>query len=305
MTAAAFGELAQRSGVPPGVLNIVHGFGKEVGAALVENDDVDLISFTGSCETGRWIQRVASDRLAKVGLELGGKNPFVVCDDADLDAAARWATLSAFSNAGQRCASGSRLIVMETVLDAFRKKLVDGTHSLKVGATDDCDLGPVITERQLAGMIAAVEQARTEGASILVGGARLTGPEHQGGSYMAPTVIEGARPDAAVSRRELFGPITCLYPARNFEHALALANDTAFGLTAAIHTSSVHRVERFTRRARAGMIVVNGGTYGNEPHMPFGGFGASGNGWRDTGTEALDLYSEWKTIYTNHDPEAV
>jgi acyl-CoA reductase-like NAD-dependent aldehyde dehydrogenase len=304
-TAWAFARLAAKAGLPPGILNIVHGLGEEAGAPLVESPEVDVISFTGSTAVGRWIQQTAGARLAKVCLELGGKNPLIVCDDADLEGAANWAVLSAFSNAGQRCAAGSRIIVFDKVYEKFRELLVQRTSQLRVGSSDDDDYGAVISQRQLDSMLQAVADARKQGATVLTGGMRLTGPEYNGGFYMAPTLLEGVQADDPVSRTELFGPISCVYRVADFESALALANDSPYGLTAAIHTADVHRAMAFTNRIRAGVAVVNGGTYGSEPHLPFGGLGASGNGWREAGTEALDVYSDWKTVYINHDPAAV
>lgn len=304
-TAWFFGKLAHAAGLPAGVLNIVQGLGEEAGAPLVAHPDVAVISFTGSTEVGRQIAEVAGRRLAKVSLELGGKNPLVVCDDADLESAARWVLLSAFSNAGQRCAAGSRIIIFDAVYDAFRDLLVTRTQGLRVGPGDEDDLGPVINERQLADMLAAVDQARVEGATILTGGHRLSGPAHAGGCYMAPTLIENADPQAAISTREVFGPITCLYRVRNFAEALRLANDSPYGLTACIHSRSVHRAIEFAQKVQAGVAVVNAGTYGSEPHMPFGGVKQSGNGSREPGTEALDVYSNLKDIYLCIDPQRV
>ena len=299
-----FAKILAEAGVPPGVFNVVQGLGDEAGTALVRSTAVGVISFTGSCRAGRWISRVAGERLAKVCLELGGKNPLIVCDDADLAAAAQAAALSAFSNAGQRCASGSRLIVFRAVYEEFRSRLLDIVGSLRVGPGDDCDLGPVISLRQLERMVKAVALARDRGARVLAGGGRLEGPRHASGYFMAPTVLEGVPQDDPVSREELFGPITCLYPVQDFDEALRLANDSAFGLTASIHTKSVHRAMTFLGRVRSGVAVVNGATYGSEPHMPFGGLRDSGTGFREAGTEALDVYSEWKTVYVNYDPAA-
>jgi aldehyde dehydrogenase (NAD+) len=304
-TAWFFGKLAHEAGLPAGVLNIVQGLGEEAGAPLVAHPEVAVISFTGSTEVGRQIAEIAGRRLAKVSLELGGKNPLVVCDDADLEHAAHWVLLSAFSNAGQRCAAGSRIIIFDAVYDAFRDLLVTRTQGLRVGPGDEDDLGPVINERQLADMLAAVAQARAEGATILTGGHRLSGPAHAGGCYMAPTLIENVDPQAAISTRELFGPITCLFRAADFAEALHLANDSPYGLTACIHSRSVHRAIEFAQKVQAGVAVVNAGTYGSEPHMPFGGVKQSGNGSREPGTEALDVYSNLKDIYLCIDPQRV
>lgn len=302
-TAWIVGQIAKDAGLPDGVLNIIQGYGEEAGASLVEHPEVGVVSFTGSTEVGRYVQRVAGERLAKVSLELGGKNPLVVCDDADLDNAAKWVLLSAFSNAGQRCASGSRIIIFDTIYDRFREMLVERTKMLKLGIADEDDLGPVINEQQLTNMLAAVEQAGQNGAVVLIGGHRLTDLDHKDGFYMAPTLIENVAPHDDISTKELFGPIACLYRVKNFTEALDVANDSPYGLTACIHTRNFHRAIQFTQKVHAGVAVVNAGTYGSEPHMPFGGTKLSGNGTREPGTEALDVYSELKDIYINVNPD--
>jgi acyl-CoA reductase-like NAD-dependent aldehyde dehydrogenase len=304
-TAWACGVLLQQAGVPAGVYNTVHGFGEEAGAPLVEHPDVAVISFTGSSEVGRWIATTCGHRLAKVCLELGGKNPFIVCDDADLDRAVTWALGSAFSNAGQRCASGSRLLVFDSVYDAFRERLVAAVSKLAVGPADSDFFGPVINEDQLGGMLTAIDRARAGGATVVTGGSRLTDAGHRDGFYLAPTILENVPRAAEITECELFGPITCLYRVHGFEDAVTFADGSPFGLTAAIHTRDVNRAMAFIQRIKAGVASVNGGTYGSEPHMPFGGLRQSGTGWREAGTEALDVYSEWKTVYINHNPQAV
>lgn len=305
LTAWLCAQIFSEAGVPAGVFNLIHGYGEEAGAPLVEHPDVAVVSFTGSTEVGRIIQKSAGARLAKVCLELGGKNPLIVCDDADLDKAAEATILSACSNAGQRCAAGTRIIVFSSVYDAFKKKVLERAAKLKVGTADSDDYGPVINAEQLDQMAAAVEKALKDGATVLTGGKRLTGPGYDGGYYMAPTVIEGASRDAEISRKELFGPVCCLYKVSSFQEAVDLANDSAYGLTASIHTKNVDRAMTFLSRIQAGVAVVNGPTYGSEPHMPFGGLKHSGTGWREAGSEALDVYSDWKTIYINHDPGRV
>ena len=300
-TANVFARLATEAGIPDGVLNVVHGFGEEAGQPLVEDPRVAVVSFTGSTAVGRLIARVAGERLAKVCLELGGKNPLVVCDDANLERSAEAAALSAFSNAGQRCAAGSRLIVFDTVYDRFRELLVERAQAQKVGPDDEHDFGPVINERQLEHMLVAVERAKAAGATVVTGGERLDRP----GFYLAPTVVEGAATDSEISCTELFGPITTLHRVEGFEEALAVANASPYGLTAAVWTASIHRGQEFVRRIVAGGVQVNGPTYGFEPHVPFGGQRDSGTGWREPGTEALDVYSDWKTVYVTHDPASV
>ena len=304
-TAWAAAKVFDEVGLPPGVFNVVQGYGPEAGAPLVEHPDVDLISFTGSCGVGRQIQATAGARLAKVCMELGGKNPLIVCDDANLDRAVTIAGLSAFSNAGQRCASGSRLIVFDSVYDRFKAQLLEYTRDLTLGPADEDDLGPVINLRQLDNMVSAVERARVAGATVLTGGDRMVDDAHRDGFYMTPTLLEGAPGDAEISQAELFGPIACMYRVADFEEAIALANASPFGLTAAIHTANVDRAMTFLSRIKSGVASINGGTYGSEPHMPFGGLRQSGTGWREAGTEALDVYSDWKTIYIHADPGAV
>ncbi|MGZ4358143.1 MAG: aldehyde dehydrogenase family protein [Gaiellaceae bacterium] len=301
-SAHAFGAICRDCGLPPGVLNVLQGLGGEAGAALVESPRVDLVSFTGSSATGRWIQETAGRRLAKVCMELGGKNALVVCDDANLDGALRWTLASGFSNAGQRCAAASRVVVFERVYEEFRERLVREAGSLSLGSADGDFLGPVISEPSLQRMLDFVDRARRDGARVLCGGARLSDPEHASGFYLAPTVLEDVAPSAEISCSELFGPVAILYRARDLEHALELVNDSPYGLTAAIHTESLHRAMTFAERAQAGVVVVNGGTHGSEPHMGFGGVKQSGTGWREAGVEALDVYSDVKYVNLIADP---
>ena len=284
LSAAFFGELC-REFLPPGVLNVVHGLGDEAGPPLIESTDVDLVSFTGSAETGRWINEHAGRRLAKVVLELGGKNALVVCDDADLDRAVEWSLASAFSNAGQRCAAASRLVVFDSVYEEFRDRFVEEARTYEVG--------PLISEGSLDRILAALE-----GAAVLAGGKRID----RAGWWLEPTVLEDVPADAYLSCTELFGPVAILYRVQSFDEAIALVNDSPYGLTSAIHTSSLHRAMRFADAVEAGVVVVNGGTHGSEPHMGFGGVKQSGTGWREAGVEALDVYTEWKYINLLADP---
>jgi aldehyde dehydrogenase (NAD+) len=301
-TAWIVGKIAAEVGFPPGVLNIIQGYGEEAGAPLVEHPDVGVISFTGSTEVGRYINRAAGERFARISLELGGKNPLVVCDDADLENAVKWVLLSAFSNAGQRCASNSRVIIFDLVYNKFRDMLVERIRKLKIGPADDDDFGPVINEGQLTNMLLMVEKARKRGATVLIGGERLNDDAHRNGYYMAPTLLEGVDPHDEIAECELFGPIAILFRVKDYAEALALANDSPYGLTASIHTRSMHRAMHFCEYVQSGVVVVNAGTHGSEPHMPFGGRKQSGNGSREPGTEALDVYSELKDIYINIDP---
>jgi aldehyde dehydrogenase (NAD+) len=283
-SAAFFGELCNEV-LPPGVLNVVQGLGPEAGPPLVESPEVDLVSFTGSAQTGRWIAERGGRRLAKVVLELGGKNALVVCDDADLDGAVQWSLASAFSNAGQRCAAASRVVVFDSVYSAFRERFAEGARSYETG--------PVISEASLERIVAALD-----GAKVLVGGERLDRP----GWWLAPTVLEDVPADAHLSGTELFGPVAILYRVRDLQEAIDLVNDSPYGLTSAIHTASLHRAMYFADEVEAGVVVVNGGTHGSEPHMGFGGVKQSGTGWREAGIEALDVYTDWKYVNLIADP---
>jgi aldehyde dehydrogenase (NAD+) len=286
-----FGRLCLEAGLPQGVLNVVQGLGPEAGMPLVEDPGVDLVSFTGSAATGRAIAEAAGRRLAKTCLELGGKNALVVCDDADLGRAVEWTVASAFSNAGQRCAAASRIVVFDAVYDAFREGLLAAVERLG-------DVGPVIGEQSMERILGAVEAARQGGATVLAGGTRVG----ERGWHVAPTLLEGVASDAPLSCEELFGPVAALYRVRGFEDAVALVDDSPYGLTAAIHTASVHRAMRFAGRVAAGVVVVNAGTHGSEPHMGFGGVRQSGTGWKEAGVEALDVYSDTQYVNLVVDP---
>jgi aldehyde dehydrogenase (NAD+) len=285
------GRLCLEAGLPPGVLNVVHGLGPEVGLPLVEDPRVDLVSFTGSAGTGRTIAEVAGRRLAKTCLEMGGKNALVVCDDADLGRAVEWTLASAFSNAGQRCAAASRVVVFDRVYDEFRTRLLAGIDALEPP-------GPVISEASMERILDAVATARDEGAVIVRGGER----GGTSGWHVAPTVVEGLSPDAPLACEELFGPVAALFRVGDLDEAIALANESPYGLTSAIHTASVHRAMRFAEQVAAGVVVVNAGTHGSEPHMGFGGVRQSGTGWKEAGVEALDVYSETQYVNLVVDP---
>lgn len=296
-----WGELTRIAGLPDGVVNVVQG-GRHTGRALVADHGVDVVSFTGSTQAGRDIARVCAERLGRVSLELGGKNPMIVCDDADVDLAVRWAVLSAFSNAGQRCASGSRLIITDGVYDRFLAAFLAATARLRLGPTDEDDLGAVITETSLRRILDVVGLAVESGQQLLAGGHRLEDDAHRDGYYVAPTVVVMRDPAHPLTDDELFGPVAQVYRARDYAHALELANTSRYGLTAAIHTRDFATAMHFVRNVSAGMAVVNGGTFGSEPHMPFGGRRESGNGTREPGPEALDVYTSLKTMYLWGEP---
>ena len=285
-SAAFFGELCQEL-LPPGVLNVVHGLGPEAGPAARRVARRGPGQLHGLGRDGPdWIAERAGARLAKVVLELGGKNALVVCDDADLDRAVEWSLASSFSNAGQRCAAASRIVVFDSVYDEFRERFVAGARSYETG--------PVISEESLERILARPRRREASWRAASGSTARA------GGSRRPSSKTSLA--DAQLSRTELFGPVAMLYRVRDLEEAIALVNDSPYGLTSAIHTASLHRAMRFADEVEAGVVVVNGGTHGSEPHMGFGGVKQSGTGWREAGIEALDVYTEWKYVNLIADP---
>lgn len=296
ITALVLAKLASKAGLADGVFNVVQGLGNVAGKALIEDERVSLISFTGSTAVGLEIAKKASERLARLSLELGGKNAFVVCEDADLEEAVKWAILSAFSNAGQRCAAASRILIQNTIYSEFIEKLEDKTRDLKLGIDEDSDLGPVINRRQQDMILSMINQAKIDGAEILCGGDVTLEKNQCSGYYVKPTLIHRLPETSVIHDAEIFGPVAILYKFADLRQAIEITNSSRYGLTAAIHTSNVDKAMWFAHSARVGTVNINIGTFGSEPHMPFGGLGLSGNGTREPGVEALDVYSELKNI---------
>jgi len=294
-TAIFFAEICKKAGISDGVFNVIQGTGIDAGAAVVRHPEVKVLSFTGSTEVGRWIAETAGKRLARVSLELGGKNPFVVSDNVNLDQAVYWASLSAFSNAGQRCAAGSRIIVFENIYDEFVNKIIAYTKKLQLGIHDTADLGPLITKKQQLRIDKLVSEAAVRGARILCGG-YMPNDLALKGFYYAPTLIDNINPEDEICYSELFGPVATIHKVKNLEEAISFANNSNYGLTAAIHTNNIDQAMFFAHQIKAGVVNINIGTFGSEPHIPFGGFGDSGNGTREPGVEALEVYSELKAI---------
>ena len=295
--ANAVGEILAEAGLPAGVFNVVHGSGRSVGAAIVAHKDIAMISFTGSSATGMAIAQAVGQRMGRVSLELGGKNPFLVFNDADLDNAVKWGLLSAFSNAGQRCAAASRFLVQDGCYTEFKRKFIEGARALKVGSSDGDDFGPVINKRQFNGILDACRSVSSKGNSSLLGdNFTITGTD---GFYLKPSVFESVSSQDAFFQNELFGPAVCLNSFSTLEQAVELANSTRYGLTAAVHTTNYKTAMEVCRDLETGLVQINAGTYGSEPHMPFGGVKLSGNGTREPGPEAIDVYSNMKTIIHN------
>jgi len=294
--AIEFARLSKTAGIPDGVLNVIHGTGLSAGQKLIENEKVKTISFTGSTIVGKVIANVAAQRLARVSLELGGKNPFIVCDDADLSNSVNWALLSAFSNAGQRCAAASRIIVFEEIYEKFVQLLVDQTQKLKLGVCTNSNLGPLISKKQQGMIKDIVDNTVSQGGRLLCGGDFPKEGPLSNGYYFYPTLIDNVSIDSKISNTELFGPVATIYSVKSLDEAIQLANNTSYGLTSCIHTKDINRAMYFAKNVKAGVANVNTGTFGSEPHMPFGGFGDSGNGTREPGTDALEVYSELKNV---------
>ena len=293
----ALTDIIARQDLPKGLFNLVMGSGSEIGDALASHAGIDALTFTGSLDVGRQIATAAAPNLTKIQMEMGSKNPLVIMDDCDMDLAVACASGGAFGGTGQKCTASSRLIVHDKIFDAFAEKLVQAAKDMRVGHAleEGTQMGPVVSESQLASNQNYLEIARQEGGEVLWGGDVLTQPTV--GHYMAPAVIAGLPNSARVNVEEMFGPMTCLIKASGYEEALHLANDTQFGLTAGIMTSSLARANHFRRHAKTGVVMVNLPTAGTDYHVPFGGRGASSHGVREQGRAAVEFYTSVKTAY--------
>jgi alpha-ketoglutaric semialdehyde dehydrogenase len=298
LLAQRFVELLYEAGVPEDVVQVVHGFGEEAGEALVRHPDVPVITFTGSRETGVLVTKGASDELKHVHLELGGKNAIIVMDDADLDLAVDGIVWSAFGTAGQRCTAASRVIVQRGVYDALQSKLVAKAEAMRIGAPweDDTQIGPVINETAVEKIHSYTEIGQGEGAKLLTGGERVEGH----GFYYRPTVFADVDPEMRIAQEEIFGPTTALIPVDSFEDAVRAANSVRYGLSSSIFTSDVNKAFRAMRDLQTGITYINAGTTGAEVHLPFGGMKQTGNGHREAGQAALDVFTEWKSVYVDY-----
>ena len=295
-------ELLVEAGLPPGVLNIVHGGGGEVGDALVRHPDVRVISLTGSRETGVEVLKAAADGLKHVHLELGGKNAIIVMEDADLDLAIEGITWSAFGTSGQRCTAASRVIVQRAAYDRLQAKLVAAAEGLRLGVgwEDDTDVGPVINRRALEKIHSYTEIGKDEGAKLLTGGEVASGDGLSDGFYYRPTIFADVDPQMRIAQEEIFGPTTALIPVDSFEEAIRAANGVKYGLSSSIFTRDVNKAFRAMRDLDTGITYINAGTIGAEVHLPFGGTKDTGNGHREAGQAALDVFTEWKSVYVDY-----
>ncbi|CAN5779634.1 aldehyde dehydrogenase family protein [soil metagenome] len=301
--AALLVEVMHEAGFPAGVVNLVTGAGQEAGMPIVDNPDVNVISFTGSSDTGREIALRAARRLKRLSLELGGKNAIVVMDDADLELAVDGIAWSAFGTTGQRCTACSRLVVHEAVADNLLGGLEERTNALRLGSglERETDVGPLISARAHQRVGEYVEIGREEGARLVCGGASAKdrdGLKH--GHFFAPTILDGVQPMDRVAQEEIFGPVLSVIRVGSYEEAAMVVNQTRYGLSSSIYTRDTNRAFRAMRDFRTGIVYVNAGTIGAETHLPFGGMKATGNGHREAGHAALDTFSEWKAIYVDY-----
>lgn len=298
-SARALAEIIERAGVPAGVFNLVIGSGGEVGETIVTSPNVAAVSFTGSVATGRGILIKTAERQAMVQLEMGGKNPLVVLDDADLEMAVECALNGAFFSTGQRCTASSRLIVTEGIHDRFVNRLVERAEAMVVddALKDGTQMGPVVDSGQLEQDLEYINVGQAEGAKMVTGGARL---ERQSeGFYLAPTLFTETNNSMRINREEIFGPIASVIRVPDYEQALDVANDTDFGLSAGICTASLKHSTHFRRYSTAGMVMVNLPTAGVDYHVPFGGRGSSSFGSREQGRSAVEFYTTTKTSYVS------
>ncbi len=295
-------EILLEAGLPPGVVNLVHGLGEEAGAPLVRHPGVNLVSFTGSTEVGREVARVAADTYKKVSLEMGGKNAIIVMDDAPLDLAVDGAVWGGFGTSGQRCTAASRVIVHDRVHRAFTTAFVERARALRLGSGLDekTDVGPVINEAQLRRIDEYTRVGRSEGAKVLIGGEIATEGELRKGFFYKPTIFDDVDRRMRVAREEIFGPSVSIVRARSLEEAIDICNDTNYGLSSAIYTRDIDRAFRAIQDIATGITYVNSSTIGAEIQFPFGGVRQTGNGHREGGWTVLDIMTEWKTVYVDY-----
>jgi len=297
-----FVELLVEAGFPAGVVNVVHGFGGDVGDRIVRHPDVPVVTLTGSRETGVAVLKAAADGLKHVHLELGGKNAVIVLDDADLDLAVEGIVWSAFGTSGQRCTAASRVIVQDGVYGELERRLVAAAERLRLGPgwEESTDVGPVINARALEKIDSYTTIGRDEGARLLTGGEVAGGDGLGDGFFYRPTIFGDVDPQMRVAQEEIFGPTTSLISVGDLDEAIGVANGVRYGLSSSIFTRDVNKAFRAIRDLEAGITYVNAGTTGAEVHLPFGGTKETGNGHREAGQAALDVFTEWKSVYVDY-----
>lgn len=301
-TATKLVELLVEAGVPEGVVNIVHGGGSEVGMALVEHPEIDLVSFTGSTSVGKKISEVAARSLKRVSLELGGKNAQIVMEDANLDLALDGVLWGAFGTTGQRCTATSRLIIHDKVYDKFLSMLLDRTKRLRLGdgLKPETEVGPLVNEGQRQTVDEYVRIGQKEGAKLVTGGKIPSANGLGKGWFYEPTILGEVTPDMRVAKEEIFGPVLSVLRIKSIDEAINVANNTKYGLSSSIYTNNIIYAYRAIQDIRAGITYINAPTIGAEAHMPFGGVKETGNGHREGGWTVYDFYTEWKTVYIDY-----
>jgi aldehyde dehydrogenase (NAD+) len=301
-TAVKLFEILAEAGVPPGVVNLVHGRGEEVGAALVRHADVKLVSFTGSVAVGREIAAVCGQQLKRVSLELGGKNAQIVMEDADLGLALEGALWGAFGTTGQRCTATSRLILHREIKKELTDMLVARAEKIRIGdgLEESVEIGPLINHAAREKVHRYVQIGKQEGARLLIGGSIYEEGKWVDGYFYRPTIFDQVTPAMRIAQEEIFGPVLSIIEVQSFEEAIEVLNGTPYGLSSAIYTRDVERSFRAMRDIEAGITYVNGPTIGAEVHLPFGGVKNTGNGHREAGTTVYDIFSEWKSIYIDY-----
>lgn len=302
MMAYEMAKIFEEVGLPAGVANIVFGSGSEVGTAMIEHPDIRVISFTGSTDTGRHVAETGGRHLKKVSLEMGGKNAVIVMDDADIDLAVEGILWSAFGTAGQRCTACSRVIVHKDVKEELEEKLLASMKHLTIGngLDESIKIGPVINGKAIEKIRKYVEIGKEEGAKLLAGGNVLTDGELANGHYFEPTLFTDVKWDSRLAQEEIFGPVVSLIEVGSLDEAIEVNNSVIFGLSSSIFSRDVNKVFRAQRDLDTGIVYVNAGTTGAEIHLPFGGTKGTGNGHRDSGVAALDVFTEWKSIYVDY-----
>lgn len=294
--AVQFVELLIKAGVPPGVVNLVFGSGEEAGMALVKHSDVRMVSFTGSRETGEQILKNAG--IKKIGLELGGKNPIIIMDDADLNLALEGVIWGAFGTTGQRCTAASRVIIHESVKQQFESMLLERVQKLRLGSGLDSktDVGPLINKKAVEKSAYYCSVGQQEGAKLLCGGKPIAG----NGFFFQPTIFSEVSPSMRIAQEEIFGPIVSIIPVKSFEEAISVANNVSYGLSASIYTKNISFAFKAINEIESGLVYVNSSTIGSEAHLPFGGVKGTGNGTREAGIEGINEFSETKTVYIDY-----
>ena len=296
-------KACEEAGIPKGVVNLVNGDGGEIGPVLVGHEDVRLISFTGSTETGRVIAEQCARDNKIVSLEMGGKNAIIIMDDADLDNAVEGSVWGAFGTSGQRCTASSRLVVHKKVYKKFVQKFVERVETLRVGNGLDpkTDVGPVIHEDAMERILGYIHIGQNaDGAKLATGGSRMTKGDLSRGWFIEPTVFTDVKPGMRVEQEEIFGPVTSIIPFDTLDDAIEIVNGVRYGLSSAIYTQDVNKAFYAMQELYTGICYVNSATIGAEVHLPFGGTKATGNGHREAGTQVLDIFSEWKSLYVDY-----